>query len=565
MSEATGLQSQLTPLLRQAAERLRECRLSADVPHEMERLAGQVDEPCVVAVVGKVKAGKSTFINALLGEDLATVGTSETTATINYFRYGRPNPERPVRCHWRGGRVTEESRAFLDARQGNDLDTLRRADGIDHLEYHLLNPYLERVVLVDTPGLGAAVDDHQARTAEFMALRGQLRERHDRETRRLGSEADAVIYLVDKVARGNDRAVLEELGQVTRGRARALNAVGVMAKIDLYPDVIERRAELAAKIARQLQDGVNTVVPVSAGLQQALAALRRDGGAGLDRLLSAVRRIPPRHLEKFLDGEEFYRSLEHDDCPVGTAEREELLGDMPWSVFTTIARLAADPGVSLAALGERLEDLAGFGPLQQVLERHFFRRGTFLRCYRIVTDARKVLSTVRFEHLPKFRDRDRAEEAQRQRFLSFLRAAGGDPAVARELEEFVSRQCAVARRAERLEAVVRDLDKRLARVFHELEEYNADFEALQQLEDHAGLFTPAELEELRALLGLHGLDPQTRLRAAGVGAAEVERRQQAARQWQLRERDPVRAAVAERAVTRYGLLLSEWADDPGRA
>ena len=69
----------------------------------MERLAQQVDQPCVVAVVGRVKAGKSTFINALLGQDLAKVGTTETTATINYFRYGRPDPERPVRCIWRYG------------------------------------------------------------------------------------------------------------------------------------------------------------------------------------------------------------------------------------------------------------------------------------------------------------------------------------------------------------------------------------------------------------------------------------------------------------------------------
>lgn len=66
--------------------------------------------------MGRVKAGKSTFINALLGvgEDLATVGTTETTATINYFRYGNPaDPERPVRCYWRGGGYEDCSASFL--------------------------------------------------------------------------------------------------------------------------------------------------------------------------------------------------------------------------------------------------------------------------------------------------------------------------------------------------------------------------------------------------------------------------------------------------------------------
>ena len=48
---------------------------------------------------------------------------------------------------------------------------MRRAAGIRHLEYPLLNPYLERVTLVDTPGLSAAVDEHVRQTEEFLALR----------------------------------------------------------------------------------------------------------------------------------------------------------------------------------------------------------------------------------------------------------------------------------------------------------------------------------------------------------------------------------------------------------
>src|SRR5947209_14135013 len=98
----------LRTFLSEAAERLRDARLPQDLGEAVERLSGQVDQPCVVAVVGRMKAGKSTFLNALLGDDLAKVGATETTATINYFRHGRPNPARPVRCHWQNGGVTEE-------------------------------------------------------------------------------------------------------------------------------------------------------------------------------------------------------------------------------------------------------------------------------------------------------------------------------------------------------------------------------------------------------------------------------------------------------------------------
>src|SRR5262249_32092111 len=155
----------------------------------------------------------------------------------------------------------------------------------------------------------------------------------DRETQRLGSEADAVVYLIGQVARATDQAFFDEFSQVTGGRSRALNAVGVMAKIDLQPEVLARRHELAAKVAAQLQSGLNTVVPVSAGIRRALDGLLKDRAAGLMHFIAALRRIPPARLAKFLDNEELYRTLEPDDCPVTAAERERLLGDLPWTVF----------------------------------------------------------------------------------------------------------------------------------------------------------------------------------------------------------------------------------------
>src|SRR6266699_7267874 len=119
------IQKSIVTLLQKSAERLREAKLPEELAAQLEQCATQVYQPCVVAVVGQVKAGKSTFINAFLGEDLAKVGTTET---------------------------------------------LRRADGIDHLEYYLLNHYLEQATLVDTPGMGAVIEEHQNRTAEFIHL-----------------------------------------------------------------------------------------------------------------------------------------------------------------------------------------------------------------------------------------------------------------------------------------------------------------------------------------------------------------------------------------------------------
>lgn len=399
--EGHSVQDDVVTFLRYVAERLREEKLPKELVVELDQLAVEVKYPCVVAMVGPVRAGKSTLINALLGEDLVKVGSIEATATINYFRHGTPNPDRPVCCYWRRGHVTDETRQFLDDLQGNDIETQRRADGIDYLEYRVPHPYLEQVVLVDTPGTGAGavVDAHRDRTAEFINLERHLRIRHHSETQQIASKADAVIYVINLAAHESDKAFLEEFRYASQGQSRAFNAIAVMTKIDLYPDVMKHRTELAAKIADQLRDQLSTVVPISAALHQAMDRLLENNEAGLRQLIEAMRRIPSARLEKFLDNAEFYLESDPPDCPVTPDQRRELLGEMDWNAFTTIARAAADPTSDVEGVTQRVNELAGFDQLREVLERYFFKRSYVLRCHRILRDAYGILSMIKYAHL----------------------------------------------------------------------------------------------------------------------------------------------------------------------
>lgn len=549
------MQDLIIRTLKKAAQTLQLSGISRQKTEMLSQLSSQVEEPCVVAVVGRVKAGKSTFINALLGEDLAKVGVTETTATINYFVYGKPDPNKPVRCYWRGGRYTDEDRAFLDRLQGNDEETLRLAEGIDHLEYRVLNNLLAQLTLVDTPGTGAVVDEHQQRTADYIRLYGQLRDRHNEETKKLNDTSDAIIYLIGQVARATDLDFLEEFNQATQGRSRALNAIGVMAKIDMHPDILANAQSYAAKIGEQLKNELNTVVPVTASLRRALDGLLEKEHAGLHRMVSTLRNIPVARLEKLLDSAEFFLEL---DCPVSKTERRELVGNMDWAVFTTIAKtITEDPQAGLDAIVEKLDRLAGFEPLREVLQRHFLRRGQLLRCYRIVSDARRLLEIIKYDDLPTLRKQEGENLLKQERFLNFVRQTQGDPLVARELTELIQKSFTPSFNTmeNALEEVRRDLD----RVFHQLEEDNADFEAWQMLEDHTEEFSVVEQDELRSLFGLLGLETATRLGAAALplDALYVEERQQYWHQLSLRARLPDKRQVAERAVTRYGLILDE--------
>lgn len=138
----------------------------------VEGLRREVDEPCVLAVAGRVKAGKSTLINALLGQKLSLMGVTETAATINYFRYDNPeDSSRLVCCVWLNGRRTWETKTFLDSLQGTSDEALAKAENISHLEFYLPHPDLCEVTLVYTPGYGR---DNRAGRGHPRVSRGRI-------------------------------------------------------------------------------------------------------------------------------------------------------------------------------------------------------------------------------------------------------------------------------------------------------------------------------------------------------------------------------------------------------
>lgn len=178
----------------------------ADYQSKVERLYDLAERPCVLAVAGQVKAGKSSFLNALLGFDLAAVGTTETTATINVFKYGKvKDPERPVMVYWTDGREPEaQTRDFIDSLQGYTDDVLEKAENIDHLEYIIEDERLENITLVDTPGFASVVEEHEQRTSEFFnPRREKLRNRQFAQSGTLTESADAVIFISGPVAKAN--------------------------------------------------------------------------------------------------------------------------------------------------------------------------------------------------------------------------------------------------------------------------------------------------------------------------------------------------------------------------
>ncbi len=93
------------------------------------------DNPFLIVFVGPFSSGKSSLINALLGEEILSVGPVPTTDRITILRYGES---------------TQKVR-------GGDFDTL----------FHS-SPLLKKVSFVDTPGLESIFQKHEEATRKFL-------------------------------------------------------------------------------------------------------------------------------------------------------------------------------------------------------------------------------------------------------------------------------------------------------------------------------------------------------------------------------------------------------------
>ncbi|TPW11577.1 MAG: hypothetical protein FD127_3156 [Acidimicrobiaceae bacterium] len=122
----------------------------------VDRLSG----PLQVAIAGRVKAGKSTLLNALVGERLAPTDAGECTKIVSCYRRGSGYE---VVARMRDGR--REALGFT--RSGGSLDiklgALDERD-IETIDVSWPTSTLEAITLIDTPGLASINDENSRRT-----------------------------------------------------------------------------------------------------------------------------------------------------------------------------------------------------------------------------------------------------------------------------------------------------------------------------------------------------------------------------------------------------------------
>ena len=196
----------------------------------LDNVQASLKEPFVFVVVGEVNVGKSTFLNALFGQDFSRTGIIPTTDKILFFKHGETVATVPVT-------------PTLD-------------------EVHIPCDFLKDFHIVDTPGTNSIQDEHQQITERFVPV------------------ADLVIF-VFSASNPWGASAWQFLEKVHRQWMR--NVVFVLQQCDLRtPEEIQVITDYMRQLTQQRFGREFPLFPVSAKR----AYLARSSGVDPEKLMT---------------------------------------------------------------------------------------------------------------------------------------------------------------------------------------------------------------------------------------------------------------------------------------
>lgn len=376
-SAAPTLQAQLALLAEQFAPQssdplelqtlLRRCHHA--LVSERERLS----RPFTLAVMGEFSAGKSTFVNALIGREVAPMGVLPTTNTVNRFRHGKGT----IRVHYENGKIE-----YIDASDGHELLSdinEEKAKTIQYLDIEGDFEQLADLVIVDTPGLNATQAHHERITRSFV------------------DQADAVLWIFSATRAGasTESEIIASL------EAESRPILGLLNKTDTISQ--EEQEELLDYLRQQFGAQLLDIVPICAS--QALAS--RQGPQQQEQDRSSLRVIQSSLREHLLDkspehkrevarsqsiraldyaAQELRKLLvrnEGEQSPMDPKALQQALArdllavqDAWLQLDSFLLRVALDLGVAASGRGRLIESLPEQDRryLHQRAQQHFFAR-----------------------------------------------------------------------------------------------------------------------------------------------------------------------------------------------
>lgn len=213
----------------------RDSRLAEFLP-ATQRLFTTMNSPLSLAIVGEFNAGKSTIVNALVGEDVFPTGVLPTTAHTGILRWG---PRKAARVLYTDGAPVEQS---LEQAKRTMKDNAER---IERVEFTHPHPDLRLVHYWDTPGFNALDERHEA--VALQAL----------------SEAEAILWVMD-ANQVLSQTEFDRIEDLPDGQERLLVVINKIDRLGPAPKRQSQLDELMAYVEDNLDGYIAGAFGISA-------------------------------------------------------------------------------------------------------------------------------------------------------------------------------------------------------------------------------------------------------------------------------------------------------------
>ncbi len=364
------------------------------------RVRARLSEPLRVAIVGRVKAGKSTLLNSLIGVRLAPTDAGECTKVVAWYRHGTAprigivprDGERQILGSW--DRTDGELDIPLD---GWPLDQ------VHHLDIEWPTGQLQSMVLIDTPGLASATEGISDRTVSYVLGEDDQ-----------PGEADAVVYLL-RNAHPADLSFLEAFrGAGSAGDA--INSIGVISRADevggagLHAMSVARAAAERFSAVPDLRLRCQVVVPIAGLLAQgAMQYSESDHQA----LRAVVREPLPVRRKLLLSATRFTND---PDFVVPPIVRHRLMNQIGLFGVRFAVELLAERDRSSGEISRALRQASGLDELERLLKSQFAARAQVLKCRSALRRVESLAKAFDTAEAAQLRDQVRNIEIETHAF-----------------------------------------------------------------------------------------------------------------------------------------------------
>lgn len=351
---------------------------------ELDWIARRLDQPIRIALAGTLKAGKSTLVNALVGEEIAPTDATEATRLVTWFRHGM-TPR--VTANHRDGRrsdvpITRGDGLTFDLARYSGAQGAANVGDIVDLDVQWPAVELEHTTIIDTPGTSSLSRDVSDRTLQLLVP-------HDGVPR-----VDAVVFLL-RTLNAPDIALLKQIGELVGSGSGALGVIGVASRADEIGagriDAMMSAREVATRFTTELdRTGVcQAVVPVSGLLALTARTLQQSEFAALQKLAALDGDGATALTRAMLSADRFAR--QDDSLPVDAITRAALLERFGmFGIRIAIAVLRAGVTDSLGLADELLER-SGLVALRDVIDQQFAQRADMLKAHTALRSLRRFV------------------------------------------------------------------------------------------------------------------------------------------------------------------------------